>query len=90
MGNIRHDITSEFGDDFLVFGEWAQQKLTEKEYLSTLQAGFFQTEIGESYNKRWKQEQKITSVSVYENDILISSAGIGPGYMYEWGVDTYK
>lgn len=89
-GNIHHIITSELGDHFLIFNEWAQQTLTEEEYQATLQMGFFQTELGESYNKRWKQEQKINSVSVYENNVLVSSAGIGPGYMHEWGPNTYK
>lgn len=88
-GNIRHEITSALGDDFLLFDEWARKTLTDEEYESTQSPNFFASEIGESYNKRWKQEQKITSVSIYKDGILESSAGIGPGYMYEWGEETY-
>ncbi len=88
-GIFRYEVTSELGDDFLFFDEWAKHTLTEEEYQITQTPNFFDSETGIAYNKRWKQEQKITSVSVYENNVLQTSAGIGPGYMYEWGEESY-
>lgn len=68
--NMRFEISSELGDDFVFFDEWARNTLTEAEYeaqradadhLSTENVALFQ---------RWKIEQKITEFKVYRDGVL--------------------
>jgi hypothetical protein len=87
-------IYSELGDDFLLFHEWTLKSLTPEQLKLLDNPNFFNTEFGKQCNAKWKRDQKITSVHVYENGIFKSSGGIEEGLTYKmsieqwWGIDS--
>lgn len=87
-------IYSELGDNFLLFSEWTLKSLTPEELELLSDPNFFNTEFGQQCNAKWKRDQKITSVHVYENNVFKSSGGLGEEHTYNfpiekwWGVDS--
>lgn len=68
-GNLRFEVISELGDDFLFFDDWARQNLTEEEYNSSREKDSDSQENSDLFS-RWKDEQKITSFLVYRDNVL--------------------
>ncbi len=64
--NYRFEITSELGDDFLFYDDWARQTLTESEY-ETQRANPDSEETSALFT-RWKVEQKILTFIEIENN----------------------
>ena len=75
-------VYSELGDDLLLFHEWKLKFLTLEQLELTNDPNFVHTEFGKQCNARWKRDQKITSVHVYENNVFKSSGGIEEGLTY--------
>lgn len=68
-GNLRFEVTSELGDDFLLFDDWARQNLTEEEYSANREREHLSEENNALFT-RWYNEQKITSFKVYRDGVL--------------------
>jgi|LakMenEpi03Aug12_release.lakeMendotaPanAssembly.Ray.scaffolds.fasta_scaffold393582_4 hypothetical protein len=68
--NMRYEIVSELGDDFLFFDAWARQTLTEAEYDAQRADTDHLSEAHVALFQRWKDEQKITSFLVYKDGVL--------------------
>jgi hypothetical protein len=66
--NVKIEIESSLGDSFLTMEEWAQSNLTPEE-LAVYQADEL-TEAKQLLFARWSDDQKITSLKYYVNDVL--------------------
>jgi len=65
---IKLEIESSLGDNFLTMGEWAGANLTPEE-MAVYQADEL-TEAKQILFDRWKDDQKITSVKYYIDNVL--------------------
>lgn len=69
-GDVKHEIESALGDNFLTMEEWAHTKLTPEE-LSVYIADEL-TDAKKLLFQRWREDQEITSFRSYVNDVLVS------------------